>query len=48
MCRLALLSGLAAALVATRFEDRGLRYADWVRRNREYVAEKTDDGLPHG
>ena len=21
--------------------DRGLRYADWVRRNREYVAEKT-------
>jgi tricorn protease len=29
-------------VVTPRGGDRGLRYADWVRRNREYVAEKTD------
>ena len=34
--------GSRPVLVATRPDDRGLRYADWVRRNREYVAEKTD------
>lgn len=34
--------GSRQVLVTTRSEDRGLRYADWVRGNREYVAEKTD------
>jgi tricorn protease len=35
-------SGRTRQVVVTTLEgDRGLRYADWVRRNREYVSERT-------
>jgi tricorn protease len=37
--------GAMPVVVTTLRGDRGLRYADWVRRNREYVARKTDNRI---
>ena len=39
------LEGARAVIVRTLSDDHALRYADWVRTNREYVAEKSGGKL---
>ncbi len=39
--------GARDVVVVPLGNDRGVRYADWVRRNREYVAKKTDGKIAY-